>query len=311
MLSAFLDQCAAIGGDRVTAANVRDTLGLVGHEWVWRLTDAVASRNGNEALVVLDELVSLGRDVRQVLTELAQHGRSLLLHLAAPDLALDSYTGDREVLARQGKAFGYSRVSAWIATLHEAINEAKWSIDPRITAEMALLAACREAPADMQILTERIERLEQALAAGAAIPAAKAATAIQKPAVVQPKVIPSPKPPASVQLTPDATSSPQAKTVWDAVLRDLVSNGKRMVHACVSQGQLVSLDDKQAVIRFSVPFSKERTEKEDYRAIIEQALLKATGQPVRMQCVLNDEKKQPPAPTSAKAPIGRGTTSDC
>ena len=156
----ILDQCAAVGGDRVTVAIVRSTLGLVGHEWVWRLTDAVANRNSNDAILTLDELVRLGRDVRQVLTELVQHARSLLLHLAAPDLALESYTGDRDVLVRQGELFGYGRVSAWISLLHEAINETKWSTDPRITAEMALLSACREESQDIRTLSERVSRLE-------------------------------------------------------------------------------------------------------------------------------------------------------
>jgi DNA polymerase-3 subunit gamma/tau len=112
-------------------------------------------------------------------------------------------------------------------------------------------------------------------------------------------------PKAVVKQTPEAPAVPvsgaaPAKGVWDAVLRELINGGKRMVHACVSQGHLDSLDDKLAVIRFSVPFSKERTEKDDYRAIIEQALLKATGHTVRIQCILNEEKSQPAVPIPAQ-----------
>lgn len=302
----ILDQCAAVSGDRITAAVVRSTLGLVGHEWVWRLTDAVANRNSNDAILTLDELVGLGRDVRQVLTELVQHARSLLLHLAAPDLALESYTGDRDVLVRQGELFGYGRVSGWIALLHEAINETKWSADPRITAEMALLSACREDSQDIRSLTERINRLEQALATGTgisskAVPVTAApsqASAASKPAV-KPVAAAIPATPAPLP-APTAPGSLQAKTVWDSVLRELVNGGKRMVHACVSQGQLISLDENQAVVRFSVAFSKERTEKEDYRTIIEQVLLQVTGHPVRLHCVLHDEKNQPDIPVKAQ-----------
>ncbi|KYZ77775.1 DNA polymerase III subunit gamma/tau [Anaerosporomusa subterranea] len=293
----ILDQCAAIGGDRVTVDDVRGTLGLVGHEWVWRLTDAIANRNTIDALLTLDELIGLGRDVRQILTELVQHARSLLLHLAAPDLALESYTGDKETLSRQGEAFGYTRVSAWISLLHEAINETKWSADPRITAEMALLSACREASDDIQAMSERISRLEQALAAGTSIRVSQSPSLTP---VSPAQEIPQPKPTApkaAIKQTPVAPAAPAsgtapAKGVWDAVLRELINGGKRMVHACVSQGHLESLDDKLAIIRFSVPFSKERTEKDDYRAIIEQALLKITGHSVHIQCILNEEKSQ-------------------
>ncbi len=300
----ILDQCAAIGGDLVTVADVRGTLGLIGHEWVWRLTDAVANRNTVDALLILDDLINLGRDVRQVLAELVQHARSLLLHLAAPDAALESYTGDPEILSKQGAVFGYARVSAWITLLHEAINEAKWAADPRIIAEMALLAACRDVAEDIQSLTERLSRLEQAIASGAAAQVTVRPSEPQRP-VPQARPVPaSPAPPAPVKAPaqPDVQppSAPVAgalptKGVWDAVLGELIKEGKRMVHACVSQGALESLDNQSAVIRFSVAFSKERTEKEDYRNIIENVLLKVTGHPVKIQCVLAEEKSKTPA----------------
>lgn len=288
----ILDQCAAIGGDRVTVADVRGTLGLIGHEWVWRLTDAVANRNTVDALLILDELVNLGRDVRQVLTELVQHARSLLLHLAAPNAALESYTGDTEILSKQGTAFGYARVSAWIALLHEAMNEAKWSTDPRIIAEMALLAACRDASDDVQSLADRISRLEQALAAGSA-PQIKPNSAVSQRSISQVKpTSPAPVKQQTAQSTASTAGKIPTKGVWDSVLSELIKDGKRMVHACVSQGSLESLDDQVAVIRFSVAFSKERTEKDDYRSIIENALLKVTGHPVRIQCVLAEENSK-------------------
>ena len=306
----ILDQCAAIGSDRVTVADVRATLGLIGHEWVWRLTDAIAARNAVEALLTLDELVTLGRDIRQILNELVQHARSLLLQLAAPELALESYTGDKEVLDRQGKAFGYERIAAWISLLHGAINEAKWSANPRITAEMAFLAACREPTDDLASLAARVSRLEQALAKGAALPSppptavpqqtrsVSAPVRKQQPATPIQPAAPAASAPAgpskaSAALNP-ATAA--AKDVWDAVLHELLNNGKRMVHACVSQGRLDSLDETRAVLRFSVPFSKERTEKDDYRAMIEQALLTITGHAVRIHCILDEPKSRAEAP---------------
>ena len=304
----ILDQCAAVGGDKVAAADVRSTLGLIGHDWVWRLTDAVGRRDPNEALLILDELIKLGRDVKQVLAELAQHARSLLLHVAAPGIVLDSYTGDRQVLERQGKLFDQTRISAWISLLHEAINETKWSADARITAEMALLSACRETSLDMKALVERVERLEQALASGSQLVAAPKsaketvitpAASSAKPAVQQTDESHNQKPISKAAPVP-ASEPLAAKGVWDKVLKELVNSGKRMVHACVSQGQLISLDEKLAVVRFSVLFSKERTEKEDYRTIIEQALLRVTGHPVRLQCILNDEKSQPAATEQAQ-----------
>jgi DNA polymerase-3 subunit gamma/tau len=91
-----------------------------------------------------------------------------------------------------------------------------------------------------------------------------------------------------------------AKEVWEAVLKDLLASGKRSVHACISQGQLVGLTDTQATLQFASAFAKERSEKEDYRNIIEKILAQLTGRQVKISCVLG--AAAPPVKESAPAP---------
>ena len=80
----ILDQCAALDAEKVTADEVRNLLGLIGHEWVWRLSGALARKDSAETLLILDELINMGQDIRQILLELAQHGRSLMLFKVLP-----------------------------------------------------------------------------------------------------------------------------------------------------------------------------------------------------------------------------------
>ncbi len=109
------------------------------------------------------------------------------------------------------------------------------------------------------------------------------------------------------------------KAVWDAVLKQLITEGKRAVHACVSQGQLVSLDDKTATVHFTSQFAKDRTEKDDFRTLIEKGLAQVSGQKVRLQCLLGTAapsapaapaKKETPASVSAPAPAVNALQSD-
>ena len=310
----ILDQCTALDTEQVTADEVRNLLGLIGHEWVWRLAAALAKRDPAETLLVLDELVNMGQDVRQVLTELAQHGRSLMLFkvLPAGSSTIEMYSEDKTILAEQSAQFTHQELVDMIRSLHEACNEAKWSPEPRITAEMALLSICRRAAAaDWEALAARISALETSLTAGmrptADVRVEEKKQSAQLSAPVRPSVRHTPERKPSGQeigaVTAPAVSSSGAikpvvagssyedtNKIWAAVLKELLTDGKRSVHACVSQGELLKLDEHQVIVGFGAKFSKERSEREDFRAIIEKVIAHVCGRPMRLQCVLGNSE---------------------
>lgn len=309
----ILDQCVTLGDDRITVQKVRALLGLVGHEWVWRLTDYLAVRSSRDVLVAVDELINAGKDIRQLLLELVMHMRSLLLYKAAPDLeGLESYSDNRDILETQSNQFSHAAISAMIRVLHEAAQDAKRAAEPRITAEVALLSICSGMfGQSLEGLIARVEALEagpavanQGAAAVAVIPTIMAAAS--PVAAITPEVMRAelqtdvsslnadPTEPVAIPSSRERVHSDDPKVIWDAVLKGIIQTGKRSVHACVSQGHLALLDDKQAVIQFSAAFPKERSEKEDYRNIIENIFMQVYGKPVKVRCVLGVT-----APTSA------------
>jgi DNA polymerase-3 subunit gamma/tau len=329
----ILDQCAALDdGSEITAAHVRQLLGLIGHEWVWQLTDAVAERDAHSVLVKLDELINLGKDIRQLLVELALHARSLMLYKAAPAIdTIEVYSEDKAVLAAQSAKFSHQELVAVLEVLHHAANEAKWAAEPRIVVEMALITLCRRAVGnDMAALLERVAALEARLAgnpAGAAgsrakpeAPAAElppSAPRVQSPVTsMPPRPQPEPQaplspsaPPASSPANPSVSVSPEPSggsiggdldEMWSAVLKELMTSGKRSVHACVMQGRLTGLTATQATVHFTATFPKERTEKDDYRAIVEKILAHITGHQVKLMCSLGTDT--PPVKPAAPKP---------
>ncbi len=311
----ILDQCATLDdGGMIAATHVRQLLGLIGHEWVWQLTDAIAERDAHSVLVKLDELINLGKDVRQLLVELALHARSLMLYKAAPSIDnIEVYSDDKAVLAAQSAKFSHQELVTMLEVLHSAANEAKWAAEPRIAVEMALITLCRRAAgSDVDALLERVAALEATLAGSPAIIAASNTQAgstrpnPQQAMPVQPQTMSVPPrlpPQPQQQPQPEIAGPPPAKPVaqpqpepgssggninevWSAVLKELMASGKRSVHACVMQGQLTGLTDTQAMVRFTATFPKERTEKDDYRAMVEKALAQITGHQVKLICSL-------------------------
>ncbi len=141
----ILDQCASLAEGTITAERVRRILGLVGHDWIYRLTRTVAEKKNQEMLGLLAELLRDGHDLKQILVELSLHLRSLMIYQAAGTLEqLDLYEEKQEVLEEQVKFFAPDQLMQMIGRLHEAMNEIRWSPQPRITVEVALLSLCRQ-----------------------------------------------------------------------------------------------------------------------------------------------------------------------
>lgn len=161
----LLDQCGVMA-KRVTVATVREVLGIVGREALRELTGAIGRRQLPQALATLNLLLEQGKDVKQVLTELIEYLRALVLYLAVPDYEEIYLTDTKEALAELAPLFGRDRLLAAEERLHSAIQELRGSMRPRITAELCLLDLCRVEGSTLAALSARIEQLERQLAGG-------------------------------------------------------------------------------------------------------------------------------------------------
>lgn len=161
----LLDQCGVMA-KRVTVATVREVLGIVGREALHELTEAIGRRQLPQALATLNLLLEQGKNVKQVLTELIEYLRALVLYLAVPDYEEIYLTDTKEALAELAPLFGRDRLLAAEERLHSAIQELRGSMRPRITAELCLLDLCRVEGSTLAALSARIEQLERQLAGG-------------------------------------------------------------------------------------------------------------------------------------------------
>ena len=327
----ILDQCASLDTAEVTDTDVRELLGLIGHEWVWQLSQSLIERNGAACLTALDELIAMGRDGRQVLLELIQHMRSIMLYKAAPNLDRFEPYGSGDILASQGTCLSHQEIVEIMRLLHEGANDARWAPEPRISVETALLSICsRHSATNLAGLAERINQLERRLEASATqadkaprrpIPSAPASAALPAtaaspgapavttvPAAAEPVAARTvPKKPDSATPAIQGTDPGDVSALWEAVLKQLIADGKRTVHACVVQGQLDSINGQTATVRFASQFTKDRTEKEDFRSLIEKLLSQAVGRDLKLHCVLagaGAQAREPKAAAERSEPAG-------
>jgi len=277
----MLDQCSVMSSGKITEEDVRGLLGLVGREAIYALMDALANHDGAGVLTLLDEQMNAGKDVRQVLLDLTAYGRSVMVHRAAPSLqnsTIGAYSIER--LKLDGARFNHQAIVHLIEKTYKAANDARWSSDPRITAEMALLSLC----SDTVVVADK---------------------PVAKPAAVKttPEVIKSEAPIVAPQVTASAKTKPTAELdkFWGVAREQLEKSGKRAVKAFLEDSTLESLAGGQALVVFKSANFKERFEREDYRTILEKVLSDLSGETIRLVCRLEPDKSVSAPVPKAKA----------
>ena len=209
----LLDQCGVMS-KQITTETVREVLGIVGREVLRALAEAIGRQDLPAALGKLGELLEQGKDARQVLTELMEYLRALLLFQSVPDYEEIYLTDTREALTALTPLFGRDRLMAAEERLHSALLELKTTMRPRITAELCLLDLCRIEGSTLAALSARIEQLERQLASGAL---AASYTAAPRPmataaASTPPAPVSTPRPAVTA-----AAGAPQSAPVQDDV----------------------------------------------------------------------------------------------
>lgn len=173
----LLDQCGVMA-KKITAVTVREVLGIVGREALRALVEAIGRQDVPLALSQLAALLEQGKDVRQIVTELIEYLRALLLFKAVPQYNEVYLTDTASNLESLAALYTSDRIMASEERLHEALVELRGTMRPRITAELCLLDLCRREGSALASLTARVESLERQLASGAAaaqaVPQAKA-----------------------------------------------------------------------------------------------------------------------------------------
>ena len=217
----LLDQCSVMASP-VTAETVRQVLGLVGREKLRELVTRIGQKNLSGALDALGQLLEQGKEMEQILAELLEYFRALLLYQADREYQEIYLTDTREALAETASLFTSSQIVASVERIHEAIRESKYSLRKKIVGELCLFDLCENRGNTEAALLARIDSLEQQVAAlrqgtgtaptfVTAVPAA--------PAAVQAVSASRPVPQGPVPVAPEPSAPPTGGTVRDAFAR--------------------------------------------------------------------------------------------
>lgn len=204
----LLDQVSILSliQENVTEKDVLTLLGSLQEDTLASITDSIADKDSGKLISMLDEIIQLGNEPVQILRELINHFRNLMLVGSSGDIEsikplIDVSEEFYGVLEKQSKKFEVIEIAQIIEKLSYYEKILKTSSQQHLWLEVALVSICHRH--DIQVVKElenRISRLEEAISGGNIQPAtySKHQVKFEPPKIEAPKVEPpkveAPKP---------------------------------------------------------------------------------------------------------------------
>lgn len=160
MLS-IADRCVSFAGDNLTYQKVIEVLGISERETLIKMTDNILNKDIGTALVELDNVLASGKSPLVFSNDLISYFRDLMLVYSLKEKA-------REIVVVKDDIYGkmqlhavennYAEILKAIEVLSGVEQELRYSAQPRIVLETAIIKIINEAS-----LERRIEKIEEAL----------------------------------------------------------------------------------------------------------------------------------------------------
>ncbi len=137
----ILDQVLASGEKEIRREDVLDYVGSAGEDFFRELTECVLLKNVSEALVLLDKVLADGKDVRNLLKDWMAYYRNLMIvkFVKSPEDLINMSTENVQLIKEQGEHISMDEINDAIVTLSKATADARYSTQPRILMELAIV----------------------------------------------------------------------------------------------------------------------------------------------------------------------------
>ncbi len=279
-----LDQCLSFGEGPLTAARVRDVLGLVPDDAYGAVLLLVADRNPGAVFGVLDALMESGADLAEFAGGLSEVLRALVMHhygVTPSDLPEST----RALIANVAPRIGPEDAVRMLKLLADAETSIRRSAHPRLVLETLLLRwAMLDRVVDLRaVLAGQAPPVWQGGSPAPAIPpipqtrpATRAASAAAAPRVASSPPAPGDSPAPSVPLTTDGL-----RAIWSEVVatanRQSMLLGQSLDHATARMETPGS-----AILAFGPEEGVFREGAERFVSTIETILSTRMGSPIRV-----------------------------
>jgi DNA polymerase-3 subunit gamma/tau len=299
----LLDQVLAFGGERLTSDQVHQLLGTAHDDRVGALASAVIARDAKLALELLGQAADQGLQLTELLDQLLDYWRDLMVvscaGAAAPSVGVPARL--RESLARQAAGLSLDTVMAGLDVLATTKARLRGSSHARILLEVALVRLSRLE--DMLALSELAQSLEPLTPAETPKRLTSTATPAREPsadAVKKKLTAAFDASQAKATTLVDEQSLPQ---IWQEVIRQI---GPFLEKTLEVAGLPAILGPNVLVIRFPSHYNSECAHAQQPVNVsrIEEAFRRITGQGFSLRVELASGSGTAPSAATVQNDVG-------
>lgn len=165
----ILDQCISFQGHTIRYNDVIELLGSVNIEQLFDLAESIIEENTKKSLQILNDFIVWGKDVRNLVNDLIDHFRNLMVCKISNDLddiiSLPEETID--LLKQQATTVDTNNLIRILNILSETQNAMKSSSNPRVLMEVTMMKIVQPMfDESKEALIKRIENLEKKIESG-------------------------------------------------------------------------------------------------------------------------------------------------
>ena len=165
----ILDQCMSFGNDKIEYNDVIELLGTVNIDELSQLSQSIIDEDTKKSLQILNEFIIWGKDIRNLINDLIDHFRNLMVCKVSKDLdeIISLPEESIERLKEQSKTININDLIRILNILSETQDSMKSSSNTRILAEVTMMKIAQPMfDESKEALIKRIENLEKIIESG-------------------------------------------------------------------------------------------------------------------------------------------------
>ena len=165
----ILDQCISFGNEKIEYNDVIELLGTVNIDELFELSQSIIDENTKKSLEILNEFIIWGKDIRNLINDLIDHFRNLMVCKVSKDLdeIISLPEESIERLKEQSQNVNINDLIRILNILSETQDSMKSSSNTRILAEVTIMKIAQPMfDESKEALIKRIENLEEKIESG-------------------------------------------------------------------------------------------------------------------------------------------------
>lgn len=289
----LLEQCLSFSEEKVTYEGLLDIIGAVSHDVLIKLSNELINREIGESLYSIDKMLMEGKDIHQLVKDLIEHLRTLLL--ARLEVKLEEMIPLSkeaiDLILEQSKSTDSNWLIAAIHSLSNIESKMKYASNPRILLEVGIVSICNgQFDDNREGLLERVKYLEDQLSNGNIInQGSSQSTVSQKKSPISDSEEGNIKKEVgnniesreinNTKIIGDKKLQELVKSRWDLIIDEIRREKKAASLALLKEGTLSVLADNVLEISFeeNMEMFKQKLDKDKVKHYISEIVEKHTG----------------------------------